>query len=131
MAEDFYIENRIYYHDTDAGGLVYYGAYFAHLEEGRNEYCRSRGIDLAEYAKKGIQFPVVHAEVEYKAPARYGDKIRILTRLERIGNSSLHFLQEIRRDDCLLVKARVVWACIAEDLKAQAVPQEVRQALYP
>ena len=129
MIEDFYIEKRIYYHDTDAGGVVYYGAYFRHLEEARCEYCRSRGIDLAAYAKKGVQFPVVHVEVEYKAPAGYGDKIRVFTRLETIGNSSLHFLQKIKREELVLVKAKTVWACIGSDFKSRDVPQEIRRAL--
>ena len=71
----FHIENRIYYHDTDAGGVVYYAAYLKHLEGGRYELCRKNGVDLGVYADREIAFPVVHAEIEYKSPARYGDKM--------------------------------------------------------
>ncbi len=93
---DFYIEKKIYYHDTDAGGVVYYASYLKHLEEGRTEYCRGKGIDLAEYAASGTIFPVVHLEVDYKSPARYGDTIRVLTRPEKVGNAYLCFSQEIK-----------------------------------
>ncbi len=55
----FHIDKKIYYHDTDAGGAVYYESYLKHLEEGRTEYCRSVDIDVAEYAKNGLIFPAV------------------------------------------------------------------------
>lgn len=126
---DFSIEKKIYYYDTDAGGVVYYGNYLKHLEEGRNEFCASKGMDLAKLAKSGVEFPVVHVEVDYKSPARYGDTVRIYTRLEKIGGSSLHFYQEIHRDDKLLIKARVVWACIDKEFKARPVPDEIKALL--
>ncbi len=131
MGEEFFIENRIYYHDTDAGGVVYYATYLHHLEEGRNEYLRGRGIDLAQWARRGVEFPVVHLEAEYRSPARYGDLIRIYTRVEKIGNASLHFFQEIRRGEIVLVKAKTIWACVGKDFKAQPVPEEIRRVLLP
>jgi acyl-CoA thioester hydrolase len=129
MMTDFIIENKIYYHDTDSGGLVYYAAYLEHLEEGRAEYCRSKGVILNEYALKGVVFPVVHAQIEYKAPARYADTIRIYTRVEKIGHSSIHFLQEIKKDKLVLVKAKTIWACIGNDFVSREVPPEIRKAL--
>ncbi|MGE5307588.1 MAG: acyl-CoA thioesterase [Deltaproteobacteria bacterium] len=110
--QDFTIERRIYYHNTDAGGVVYYANYLKLLEEGRTEFCRSRGIDTGKLWAQGIGFPVVHVEVDYKSPARYADLIRIATRIEKVGNSSLHFSQEITRDGQLLVRAKTVWACV-------------------
>jgi acyl-CoA thioester hydrolase len=129
MKESHYIENRIFYHDTDAGGVVYYAKYLEHLEEARFEFCKQKGVDSAEYADKGILFPVVHLNVEYKAPARYGDIIRIHTVIEKVGNSSIHFLQEIKKADKLLVQARTVWACIGKDFKARSLPDEIKKAL--
>jgi acyl-CoA thioester hydrolase len=123
------IERKIYYHDTDAGGVVYYGNYLKHLEEGRNEFCAEKGIDLREWISKGIEFPVVHAQLDYKSPAKYGDIIRISTKIEKIGNSSIHFAQEIKRDDVVLVKARTVWACIGEDFKSKSMPEEIKKLL--
>ena len=129
MAGTFSIQNKIYYHDTDAGGLVYYATYLQHLEEGRYELCLSLGVDLGEYALKGVAFPAVHVEVEYKSPARYGDTIIIYTNVEKIGNSSIHFFQEIKRGAVTLVKAKTVWACVGKGFLALSVPQEIRKAL--
>ena len=56
---DHFIEKKIYYHDTDAGGVVYYANYLKHLEEGRFEFCLSKGISMVESAKEGVIFPVV------------------------------------------------------------------------
>lgn len=126
-----YFEKRIYYHDTDAGGVVYYGSYLKHLEEARTEYFRSLGIDLVEYAKNGIIFPVVHLELDYKSPARYGDIIRVFTTPEKVGNASLNFTQEIRRGEVTLVTAKVVWACVNKDLKPTRIPEEIRSKITP
>jgi len=136
--QKYYIENRVYYHDTDAGGVVYYASYLKHLEEGRTEFMRSRGIDVAEYAKGGTLFPVVHLEIDYKTPARYGDTIRVYTKPEKIGNASLEFSQEIRSGEDTILKARTVWACVNVApggsaaktlLKPIRVPQEIRQRI--
>lgn len=125
----FSIERRIYYHDTDAGGVVYYADYLKHLEEGRTEFCRSRGVYPGELKERGIMFPVVHVEVEYKSPARYADIIRIVTAVEKTGGSSIHFVQEIFREERLLVKAKTVWACVGADFRPMPVPAEVAAKL--
>ena len=124
-----YLEKRIYYHDTDAGNVVYYGAYLKHLEEARTEYFRSIGVDLVEYAKNGILFPVVHIEIDYKSPARYGDLIRLFTRPEKVGNASLHFTQEIKRGETTLVICKAVWACVNESLKPMRIPEDIRSRI--
>ena len=128
MAEHF-IEKRIYYHDTDAGGVVYYANYLKHLEEARFEFCLLKGVSMVESAKEGAIFPVVHFEIDYKSPARYGDIIRIFTDIEKIGFSSIHFLQEIKKGELALVKAKTVWACVNEALKPQAIPDKIKKAL--
>ena len=127
--EDHFIEKKIYYHDTDAGGVVYYANYLKHLEEGRSEFCLSKGISMAESAKEGVIFPVVHLEIDYKSPARYGDIVRVYTRIEKLGFSSIHFFQEIKNKDVLLVKAKTVWACVNEALKPIAIPDKIKQRL--
>lgn len=126
---DHYIDKKIYYHDTDAGGVVYYAKYLEHLEEGRFEFCLSKGVNIVESAKEGAIFPVVHFEIDYKSPARYGDQIRIFTSIEKIGFSSIHFLQEIKKGDIMLIKAKTVWACVNEALKPQAIPDKIKQML--
>jgi acyl-CoA thioester hydrolase len=126
---DHFIEKKIYYHDTDAGGVVYYANYLKHLEEGRFEFCLSRGISMVEYAKEGVIFPVVHFEIDYKSPARYGDIVKVYTRIEKLGFSSIHFFQEIKNKDVLLIKAKTIWACVNEALKPQPLPDKIKKAL--
>src|SRR3989338_8890805 len=101
-----YMEKKIYYHDTDAGGVVYYANYLKHLEEARFEFCLSKGINLSESATEGILFAVVHLDMDYKSPARYGDTIRIFTGIEKIGFSSIHFAHEIKKGENTLVTCR-------------------------
>jgi acyl-CoA thioester hydrolase len=86
-------------------------------------------VDLAALSKTGVEFPVVHVEVDYKYPARYGDAVKIYTRIEKIGGSSVHFFQEIKKEDTLLIKARTVWACIDKEFKVRQVPDEVKALL--
>ena len=127
--KNFSIERRIYYHNTDAGGVVYYATYLHFLEEGRVEFLRGLGIDTSVYLAKDICFPVVHVEVDYKAPAKYGDLIEIFTRIEKIGNASIHFIQEIKKDSALLVKAKTVWVCTGLDFKVKPIPDEIKTIL--
>ena len=98
---DFYIEKRVYYHDTDCGGVVYYASYLKYFEEARTEHLRNIGIDVAEYAAKGSLFAVVHLDVDYKCPARYGDVVRVSAGIETIGNASIHIMQEMKKGDKL------------------------------
>jgi acyl-CoA thioester hydrolase len=126
---DYHMEKRIYYHDTDAGGVVYYASYLKHLEEGRTEYCRSRGVDIAEYARNGTIFPVVHLEIDYKSPAKYGDTISVFTRPEKIGNASLSFVQEIKKGEKLILQAKTVWACININMRPTRIPEEFRSKI--
>ncbi|MDD5347279.1 MAG: thioesterase family protein [Candidatus Omnitrophica bacterium] len=126
----FSVKKKIYYYDTDAGGVVYYANYLKVLEEARTELCLSRGVDTAAWFQKGFAFVVVHISVDYKAPAQYGDIIEATARVEKVGNSSIHFAQEILKDNTLLVKAAVIWACIdTKSFKVQPVPDEIRKAL--
>jgi len=126
---DFFIEKKVYYHDTDSGGVVYYANYLKFLEEARTEFCLSRGMDLRKLFEEGMAFAVVHVEVDYKSPAKYGDTLKIGARVDKIGNSSVHFYQEIICGQKLLIKARTVWACVTRDFKARSLPQEIKNSL--
>jgi len=126
---DFFIEKKMYYHDTDSGGVVYYASYLKHLEEGRSEYFLSKGIDLAEYGKAGVLFPVVHLEIDYKSPARYGDIVRVFTKTEKVGNCSIHIAQEIKKGDVTILYARIVWACVDGSMKPKRIPERIKTLL--
>ena len=129
MAMAHSLEKKVYYHDTDAGGVVYYGNYLKFLEEGRTEYCISRGVDIAGLFAGGISFVVVHVELDYLSSARYGDVLTIVTAADKVGTSSVRFSQQIKRGEQVLVRSAVVWACVNRDFKAIPVSGDIRNAL--
>lgn len=90
------MEIRIYYEDTDCGGVVYYANYLKYFERARTQYLEDRGLSVAALANEGTQFMVVHAELDYRSPARYGETLTVETELSAIGNASLTFAHVIR-----------------------------------
>ena len=123
------LEKKIYYHDTDAGGVVYYANYLKHMEEARTEFCAERGVDTGKLSEEGIYFVVAHLEVNYKSSARYGEKIQVSTKIEQIGRSSLVYYQSISRGDKLLITSNITWVCVNTKFKPVSIPEEVKQAL--
>lgn len=122
---------RIYYEDTDAGGLVYHANYIKFFERARTEYFRQNGFFVAELASNGFLFPVVRLEVDFKSPALHDDLISVITYPIRVGGSSITLRQKIFRkcDDKLLVDGLVTLACITPKMKATRIPLEIRQML--
>ena len=119
------IRIKIYYEDTDAGGVVYYANYLRFMERGRTELLSDKGIDVAEYHDKGYFFPVVHVDINYRRPAKLGEIIEVVTQVVEITNTTITFKQEIFRDDAVLVEATVKLACINRDGKPQRIPSEL------
>lgn len=87
---------RIYYEDTDCGGMVYYGNYLKYFERARTHYLEDRGLSVAELMKAGTIFVVVHAEVDYRSPARYGDRLTVETVVSDMTAASFTFSHVIR-----------------------------------
>ncbi len=88
---------RIYYEDTDCGGVVYYANYLRYFERARTQFLEQHGVSVLEMLKQGTQFLVVHAEVDYRSPARYGDILSVETTLTDIGTASItvgHVIRE-------------------------------------
>jgi acyl-CoA thioester hydrolase len=122
---------RIYYEDTDAGGVVYHANYIKYLERARTEYFRSHGFYVAELARNGFVFPVVRLEIDFKAPALHDDLLFVTTYPVHVGGSSVTLSQKIVRqnDGKLLVEGLVTLACINPALKARRIPLEIRRML--
>jgi acyl-CoA thioester hydrolase len=122
---------RIYYEDTDAGGVVYHANYIKYLERARTEYFRHHGFFVAELAGDGFVFPVVRMEIDFKAPAVHDDLLVVTTCPIRVGGSSITFQQNILRkyDDKLMVAGVVTLACISPAMKARRIPLEIRRML--
>jgi len=90
------MEIKIYYEDTDCGGVVYYANYLKYFERARTQYLEERGLSVAELMKEGWVFVVVHAELDYRAPARYGETLRIETVIADMTPASITFAHVIR-----------------------------------
>ncbi|MBU6491782.1 MAG: tol-pal system-associated acyl-CoA thioesterase [Burkholderiales bacterium] len=132
MAEfHFHWSIRVYYEDTDAGGVVFYANYLKFFERARTEWLRSLGIDQSLLAKRtGMLFVVRHTAVDYLSPARLDDQLAIRSRIERLGRASVDFLQEAWRGEQLLARGTIKVCCVAaSDLKPNAIPPDVLSAM--
>lgn len=87
---------RIYYEDTDCGGVVYYANYLKFFERARTHYLEDRGKKVVDLLKEGTQFLVVHAEVDYRSPARYGEILSVETSVPQVGTASVTFAHVVR-----------------------------------
>ncbi len=87
---------RIYYEDTDCGGVVYYANYLKYFERARTDYLEQNGFSVAQLAKEGTIFMVVRAELEYKSPARLGETLAVETMMSEQGKASFCFSHVIR-----------------------------------
>lgn len=123
------MEIKIYYADTDAGGVVYYANYLKYFEQGRTEYMRQRGIDTIEMTKNDIIFVVVRVEADYLSPARYGNTIIIDTFVEEISHASITFgykiyLSDKTQSNKILVTGKTKMAMVNTAMKVQKIPPD-------
>ncbi len=124
------MKKRIFYHDTDCGGVVYYGNYLKYLEEARTEYMEEKGISLRKLMDDGIWFAVKRQEIEYRAPARYGDELEIKTALKEATAYRLVFLCDTyNQDGVLLNKAVTELVCVDRNMKLAEMPAEISQKI--
>jgi len=121
------IKIKIYYHHTDCGGVVYYANYLKFLEEARTEFFNEKGFSIKELAEKGALFVVARQEVDYKAPAVYGDVLEVRTKVAEMSAVKIIFENEIyNQNSQLLTKARTILVCVDKNLKPRAIPEEIR-----
>lgn len=121
---------RVYYEDTDAGGVVYYANYLRFAERARTEALRALHIDQQQaWVKEGYAFAVRRCEVDFIAPARLDDYLTITTHLKDIGSASLHMHQVIARAERTLVTVTTRIACVSREFRAMRIPPKVMQAL--
>ncbi len=119
---------RVYYEDTDAGGVVYYANYLKYLERARTEWLRAAGYEQAEIAhERGLLFAVRAVSIEYRAPARLDDRLDAVARLERLGRASIDFEQWVERAAVELCRARIAVACLdAETFRPRVLPADLK-----
>lgn len=121
---------RIYYHHTDCGGVVYYANYLKFLEEARTELLEKKGLFIKDLAGKDILFVVARQEIDYKAPAFYGDILSVKAKAKEVGAARIEFEQEIRnQDDKVISSARTIMVCVDRNLRPKQIPEDIKASL--
>jgi acyl-CoA thioester hydrolase len=121
---------RIYYEDTDAGGIVYYANYLKFAERARTEALRLSGFDQSELMEnQQVGFVVRRCVVDYLRPAMLDDLLTIETQLHDISKVSMELQQTIRRGKEILVTIEVKLAVVGPDKKLAKLPDTVRKAM--
>lgn len=120
---------RVYWEDTDAGGIVYHASYVRFMERGRGEWLRERGIDQAQMrTTERLQFAVVDMQVEWRRAALFDDLLTVKTRLAEARGASFIFEQRIFRGEELVTDARVRAAVLdSQTLKPRRLPPALTQ----
>lgn len=104
---------RVYWEDTDAGGVVFYANYLKFFERARTEWLRALGVDQHTLAEEsGAVFVVRSTALDYAAPARLDDVLEVRSRMERVGGASIQFIQEAWRGEHLLVSGTIRVGCV-------------------
>lgn len=121
---------RVYYENTDAGGVVYHAQYLNFFERGRTEFLRHLAFSQQDLLQEKIAFVVKKLEIDYKIPAKLDDLLCVETQMSEIKKASMVFEQRLWRGDCCLSEAKVLVACVDLDkMKPIPVPQAIYQAL--
>ena len=131
MSVPFVWPVRVYWEDTDAGGVVYYANYLKFMERARSEWLRARGFEQdALRDEAGVVFVVRRVEVDYLAPARFNDQLEVSASLHEAGRASFSVRQELMRGSLCLAEAVVTLACVdAVRFKPVKMPAPILQAL--
>lgn len=129
----FQHELRIYWEDTDAGGVVFYANYLKFMERARTEWLRGLGFEQETMRRdEGLMFVVSDTALRYLAPARLDDWLRISVHPTEIGRASLTIDQHVWRGDQLLTQGRIRIGCVdARSLKPARIPARILQSLQP
>ena len=124
-------ELRVYFEDTDAGGIVYYANYLKYLERARSDYLRERGLSVRDLQERGYHIPVIHLEIDYRSPALLEDLLRVETAVLEITHATFTLAQQVVRvaDGKLLADARVTLACIGPGNKVRRLPKELIEVI--
>lgn len=116
---------RVYYEDTDFSGAVYHARYLHFMERARTDYLRCLGVEqsnLFASSDEGLAFMVHRMEIDFKAPARMDDIVTVVTVTEKAGGAKMILQQEIRRDEQILIAAKVVIAVVNRAGRPRRLP---------
>src|SRR3569832_840639 len=133
MPFDFSWRFCVYYDDTDSGGVVFYANYLKFFERARTEWLRSAGVSQQLLAEKdGVMLVVRSTGVDYHAPAKLDDELKLTVMVERLGTASVQFFQQAWRlhgdEQTLLATGRIKIGCVATaSFRPEAIPEHVNE----
>jgi acyl-CoA thioester hydrolase len=132
-AATFHWPVRIYWEDTDAGGVVFYANYLKFFERARTEWLRDLGFSQqAMRDADGAIFVVTDTAVQYRQPARLDDELRITVQLVEAGRASLALQQQALRGDTLLAEGRIRIGCVdAGNFRPRRIPNAILERINP
>lgn len=122
---------RVYYEDTDAGGIVYYANYLKFFERARTEWLRALGIEQDLLLSQNVAFVVTQVLMDNKRPARFNDLLTVASQISTLKRASMVFIQEIHNVAGEIVcTAKITVACVAvNEMKARAIPAQITEVL--
>jgi acyl-CoA thioester hydrolase len=135
MPQDFIWPVRVYYEDTDTGGVVFYANYLKFFERARTEWLRAAGISQQALAESHhVMFVVKSTAVDYHAPAKLDDELKLTVVVEKLGRASVQFMQECWRmngsQPQLLASGRIKVGCVdSEAFRLSPIPGEVLEKI--
>ncbi|MCR9109377.1 tol-pal system-associated acyl-CoA thioesterase [Marivita sp. XM-24bin2] len=122
---------RVYYEDTDMGGIVYYANYLRYIERARSDWVRSLGVDQNLMREDdGVVFVVRRVEADYLKPAKFDDELLVRTVVKAVTGVRLIMSQEVVRGDDLLFQAEVTVVCIGEGGAPARLPANIRRRIH-
>ncbi len=122
---------RVYWEDTDAGGVVFYANYLKFFERARTEWLRHLGVgQQALRESTGAMFVVTETKLRYRAPARLDDLLQVTVELRHRGSATLTIVQQAWRDDTLLAEGEILIGCVDDGtFRPRRIPTEVTSTL--
>ncbi len=121
---------RVYYEDTDMGGIVYYANYLKFIERGRSEWVRKIGLNQREMKAEGFVFAVRRIEADYLSSARLDDELIVETEIIKVTAARLVMEQSVKKSDDVLFQAKVTIACVNEAGRPVRLPKQLFKLLH-
>ena len=117
---------RVYYEDTDMGGVVYYANYLRFIERARSDWVRKLGNDQNAMRDDGLIWVVQRVEADYRTPARFDDELMVETEVAKVSPARLVMEQRVMCGEVEIFQAKVTVACVTAEGKPQRLPAEIR-----
>jgi len=125
MAKTFNYKTKIYYEDTDAGGIVYYANYLKYFERARTEMIYSLGYDHKKLNKEDVYIVVRSCHTDYEKPVKFEEEVDVLTELSKISPVRINLVQSANVKSEVRVKANVELAVIDQSGKPKKMPEDL------